>query len=74
MSLWPFVVYLKGYGTHSSRRAHEEYHWRQALRWGVVPCYLTCLATVPFCLRKPWRHQMKVLAQEMRKNVKERLE
>lgn len=39
ITLWPFVFYRRGYEPSPALQAHEEYHWRQALRWGVVPWY-----------------------------------
>ena len=40
ITLWPFVFYRRGYQQSAALRVHEEYHWRDALRWGVLPWYL----------------------------------
>ena len=39
MMIWPFILY-KGMPSEGLR-AHEWYHWRHALRWLVVPWYIT---------------------------------
>ena len=38
ITLWPFILYRDGYRT-PALEAHEYYHWRQALVWGVLPWY-----------------------------------
>ena len=48
ITLWPFVVYRRGHETDYALRQHELYHWQEALRWGVVPWYLTYIALLPF--------------------------
>jgi hypothetical protein len=53
ITLWPFILYRRGYQDDIPLRCHERYHWRQALRWGVVPWYLVYLVLKPFYLRKP---------------------
>ena len=71
VTLWPFIVYRQGYESNVPLRAHEMYHWRQALRWGVVPWYVAYLVLAPFFLRKPWRHPMEVRAYEVQREVME---
>lgn len=41
ITLWPFVFYRRGVDRSKTLRAHERYHWDQALRWGVLPWYIT---------------------------------
>ena len=73
ITLWPFIVYRRGYETNVPLRAHEMYHWRQALRWGVVPWYVAYLALAPFYLRNPRCHPMEVRAYEVQREVQEGL-
>lgn len=52
--LWPFIVY----GSQEIRRdectqAHELFHWRQALRMGVIPFYLLYLVLGIFYIGRP---------------------
>lgn len=53
ITLWPFILYRRGAIDDIALRCHEYFHWRQALRWGVVPWYLTYLALLPFYFRRP---------------------
>ena len=69
VTLWPFILYRRGYETNTPLRAHEQYHWRQALRWGVVPWYVAYLVLAPFYFRKPWRHPMEVRAYEVQREA-----
>jgi len=60
VTLWPLVLYLRGYEDDPCVRLHEEYHWRQALRWGVVPWYAAYLLVGIFYIGKPApRHPME---------------
>ena len=47
ITLWPFIVY-KTRALRDRYREHELFHWRQALRWGVVPWYIAYIALMPF--------------------------
>ena len=60
VTLWPFVVYRRGYEASIPLRRHEYYHWRQAARWCVVPWYLAYLVLLPFYLKKPKSHPMEI--------------
>ena len=73
VTLWPFIVYRKGYETNIPLRCHEMYHWRQALRWGVVPWYLAYILLMPFYIGRPRRHPMEVPAYEVQRKVRERM-
>ena len=44
ITLWPFVFYRRGHRQDEALRAHEEHHWRDALRWGVLPWYVAYIA------------------------------
>ncbi|MBM3943194.1 MAG: hypothetical protein FJ316_09785 [SAR202 cluster bacterium] len=53
ITLWPFIFYRRGYEQNVPLRCHEHYHWRHALRWGVIPWYLAYLALRLFYLSQP---------------------
>ena len=53
ITLWPFILYRRGFQDDIALRCHEYFHWRQAFRWGVLPWYLLYLALVPFYFRRP---------------------
>src|ERR687892_262172 len=53
ITLWPFILYRRGFQDDIALRCHEFFHWRQAFRWGVLPWYLLYLALVPFYFRRP---------------------
>ena len=58
MTLWPFVLYLPhAYGDRCTQ-VHERYHWKQALRWGVIPWYVAYLVLAVF-YRKAERHPLE---------------
>lgn len=40
ITLWPFIIYRRVTQDNLPLRCHEWFHWRQALRWGVLPWYL----------------------------------
>ncbi len=56
ITLWPFIIYRRGIidgrgcGNGLPLRCHEWFHWRQALRWGVLPWYAAYLLLKPFYL------------------------
>ena len=43
ITLWPFIFYKKGLMDNMPLRSHEYYHWYHAMKFGVVPWYLTYL-------------------------------
>ena len=67
----PSYCIAGGIGTTSL--CHEHFHWRQALRWGVLPWYLWYLALVPFYLRKPsHEHPLERPAYELQWQIQEK--
>lgn len=50
MTLWPFIIYRRGTQDNLPLRCHEWFHWRHALRWGVLPWYLAYILIKPFYL------------------------
>jgi hypothetical protein len=67
ITLWPFILYRKGHRDNLPLRCHEHYHWREALRWGVLPWYLAYLA---FYFRKPSdRHPMEAPAYAKQREI-----
>ena len=73
VTLWPFILYRKGHETNVPLRCHEMYHWRQALRWGVVPWYLAYILLVPVYIGRPRRHPMEVRAYDVQRQVRDRI-
>jgi hypothetical protein len=53
ITLWPFILYRRGFQDDIALRCHEFFHWRQAFRWGVIPWYLVYLLLLPFYLGRP---------------------
>jgi hypothetical protein len=47
VTLWPCILY-RPVEPSASLRAHEWYHWRDALRWGVVAWYIVYLVLLVF--------------------------
>ena len=50
ITLWPFIIYRRGVRDNLPLRCHEWFHWRHALRWGVLPWYAVYLLLKPFYL------------------------
>ena len=48
ITLFPCIFMRADYRHYEPIVQHEQYHWRQALRWGVWPWYLTYLVLLPF--------------------------
>ncbi len=73
ITLWPFILYRRGHREDIALRAHEHFHWNQALRWGVLPWYLWYLALVPFYFRKPSsKHPLERPAYELQWQIQEK--
>lgn len=53
MTLWPFILYLPRAYADPCVHVHEDYHWRQALRWGVIPWYIAYVVIKLFFLGRP---------------------
>ena len=62
ITLWPFILYRKGYQDDIALRCHEFFHWRQAAHCGVIPWYLAYLLLLPFYLRHADRHPLEAQA------------
>ena len=63
ITLWPFILYRRGFQNNVPLRCHEYFHWRQALRWGVIPWYLTyLLLQVYYITRPPREHPLEAPA------------
>lgn len=73
ITLWPFIVYRRGCEASIPLQRHEYYHWRQALRWGVVPWYLAYVILLPFYWRRPREHPMEVRAYEVQRATARKL-
>ena len=74
ITLWPFILYRRGHQDDVALRCHEHFHWRQALRWGVLPWYLWYLALVPFYFRKPsYEHPLERPAYQLQWQIQEKL-
>jgi len=67
ITLWPFIFYKNQKSLKDiPLRAHEYFHWRQALHWGVLPWYLAYLLLLPFyCKQSPDSHPMERKAYEL---------
>ena len=68
ITLWPFVVYREGHRT-PALEAHEQYHWHQALRWGVIPWYVAYVALALLYRTGGRRHPMERRAYEVADKV-----
>ena len=75
ITLWPFILYRRGHRDNLPLRCHEHYHWREALRWGVLPWYLVYLLLLPFYFRKPSdQHPLEASAYAKQREVRALLE
>jgi hypothetical protein len=74
MTLWPFILYRRGHQGDIALRCHEHYHWRHALRWGVLPWYLAYLVLKLWYLGQPAeRHPLEAPAYAKQRQVQELL-
>jgi len=48
ITLWPFIFYQPGSQNDLPLRCHEWFHWRHAMRWGVLPWYAAYVLMKPF--------------------------
>jgi len=53
ITLWPFIFYRKGSEKDMPLRSHEYYHWYHAVKFGVVPWYLTYVFLMLLYIGKP---------------------
>ena len=71
ITLWPFIFYkTKEASEDRPLKEHEYFHWKQALRWGVIPWYIAYLVLLPFYIRKrPDDHPMERQAYDIQRRV-----
>ena len=71
ITLWPFIFYRSKEALEDlPLQAHEHFHWKQALKWGVVPWYLAYLLLLPFYFRqRPDNHPMERQAYDLQRRV-----
>ena len=71
ITLWPFIFYRsKEASENQPLKEHEYFHWKQALRWGVIPWYVVYLVLLPFYIRKPpTAHPMERQAYDLQRRV-----
>jgi hypothetical protein len=70
MTLWPFILYRRGHQTNIPLRCHEHFHWRHALRWGVLPWYLAyVLIKLWYLGQPPERHPLEAPAYAKQRQV-----
>ena len=48
VTLWPFIIYEKQVRNHPAVQAHERYHWKDQMRWLVIPWFIIYVALLPF--------------------------
>lgn len=71
ITLCPFILYTKAYRYDQCIRVHEHYHWKQALRWGILPWYIWYLILwlrYGYNQNHPLERQAYRLEAECRKN------
>ena len=65
ITLFPFIIYKKGYENSPCLRVHERFHWYQARKWGVLPWYLAYLLLLLVYIGRPSReHPLEKPAYE----------
>ncbi len=70
ITLWPFIFYRRGKEGDIPLRCHEHYHWRHALRWGVLPWYLAYGVLKLFYLgQPPERHPLEAPAYAKQRQI-----
>jgi len=74
ITLWPVILYRRTYRTDISIRAHEFIHWYQALKWGVIPWYITYLVLKVFYRGRPiFDHPLEKIAYKEGRIVSDKL-
>ena len=48
VTLFPFIVYEPSARYDKAVQAHERYHWKDQMRWLVIPWFLVYIALLPF--------------------------
>ncbi len=75
ITLWPFIFYRKGKEDDIPLRCHEYFHWRQALRWGVLPWYAAYVLLLPFNIGKEAEdHPLEKPAYRLQRKVQAKLD
>jgi hypothetical protein len=47
-TIWPIIVYEREAWSNPAIRAHERYHWKDQMRWLVLPWFIAYLVLLPF--------------------------
>ena len=71
VTLWPFIFYEKQIRHDPAIQAHERYHWKDQMRWLVLPWFIVYGALLPFYggFRK---HPMERPAYRLQDEVKKK--
>jgi len=48
VTLWPFIIYEHHIRQDISVQEHERYHWRDQMKWFVVPWFIAYICLLPF--------------------------
>jgi hypothetical protein len=68
ITLWPVILYRADVYGNRCIQLHEHYHWRQALRWGVVPWYVAYLVLAVLWIGRPIdRHPLEREAYKLQR-------
>ena len=68
ITLFPFVFTKKGWENDPGLKAHEEYHFQEMLRWGVIPWYIRYISLMPK-YGGGRRHPMEIPAYELQDRI-----
>lgn len=71
ITLWPFILYdRESYDT--CLRVHEEYHWKEQMKWLVIPWFIWYLILCLVYIRVPnEQHPMEMPAYEAERKCRE---
>ena len=74
ITLFPMILYVSTeVKANPCIRAHELYHFNQALRWGVLPFYAVYLVLAIFNIGKPAsRHPMERTPYRIQRDCEEK--
>jgi len=66
VTLYPYIFIKKEYKDDKCIRAHEEYHFNQIQKFGIIPWYLLYLVLLLVYIGKPTnRHPLEKKAYEI---------
>ncbi len=66
VTLYPYIIIKKEYEGDKCLRAHEEYHFNQIQKFGIIPWYLLYLILSIICIGKPAdKHPLEKRAYEI---------